>query len=114
MPELPDIDVYIEVLGHKLIDRCLEEVRLGNPFLLRSVESPLAELQSRRLVDVRRIGKRIALGFEGDVWAVLHLMVAGRLHWRDKAPSLGSRNALAAFDFENGSLLLTESGTTIR
>ena len=114
MPELPDIDVYIEVLGHKLIDRCLEEVRLGNPFLLRSVESPLAELQSRRLVDVRRIGKRIALGFEGDVWAVLHLMVAGRLHWRDKAPSLGSRNALAAFDFENGSLLLTESGTKKR
>jgi formamidopyrimidine-DNA glycosylase len=114
MPELPDIDVYIDVLVRKLQDKRLENIRLGNPFLLRSVEPPVSELRSRRLLDIRRIGKRIAFGFEGDIWAVLHLMIAGRLHWSDKAPSLGTRNALAAFDFENGSLLLTESGTKKR
>ena len=114
MPELPDIDVYIDVLGRKLLDRRLDDVRLGNPFLLRSVEPTPRALRSRRLRQIRRLGKRLAFGFDDQFWAVLHLMVAGRLHWKDRPPSLAAKNALAAFDFENGSLLLTESGTKKR
>lgn len=114
MPELPDIDVYIDVLGRKLTGRRLDAIRLGSPFLLRSVEPPPSELRHRRLRHVRRIGKRIALGFDQDLWAILHLMIAGRLHWKNKPPSVAAKNALAALDFENGSLLVTESGTKKR
>jgi formamidopyrimidine-DNA glycosylase len=114
MPELPDIDVYVDVLRHKLAGRELLEVRLGNPFLLRSVDPPLAKVCGQCFVDARRVGKRVAIGFANGLWLVLHLMIAGRLHWHTDWPSLASRNRLAAFDFDSGTLLLTEAGSKKR
>lgn len=114
MPELPDIDVYIASLESRIGGCTLEDVRIGNPFLLRSVEPPLADVVGRRVDKLRRIGKRIAIGLSGGPWLVIHLMVAGRLHWHEKAPALTGRNALAAFDFSSGSLVLTEAGTKKR
>ena len=114
MPELPDINLYVENLERCVGDSILEQVRLGNPFLLRSVEPPLADAFGRRVTSLRRIGKRIVIGLDGDLWLILHLMVAGRLKWHsDKAPVSG-RNQLAAFDFSTGSLQLTEAGTKKR
>jgi len=114
MPELPDIDVYVDVLNTKLRGQVLKEVRLSNPFLLRSVEPPLSATTGRTVDTVRRIGKRVAVGLSGDVWLVVHLMVAGRFQWRDTLPALGSKNRVAAFDFNHGSLLLTEAGSKRR
>lgn len=114
MPELPDIDVYVDVLNNKLRAHRLTAIRLGNPFLLRSVTPATDAACGQRVTDVRRIGKRVAIGFENDIWLVLHLMVAGRLRWERKAPALASKLRLAAFDFEHGSLLLTEAGTRKR
>ena len=114
MPELPDIDVYVDVLDRKLSGTTLEVIRFGNPFLLRSVEPTPANVCGRRIVALQRIGKRIAFGFDNGHWLVLHLMIAGRLHWRPDRPSIAGKNALAAFDFEHGSLLLTEAGTKKR
>jgi formamidopyrimidine-DNA glycosylase len=94
--------------------RTLERVRLGNPFLLRTLEPPLKSAEGRVVCGLRRIGKRIAMGVEGDVWLVLHLMIAGRLHWRPTQPKLGGRQNLAAFDFTHGSLTLTEAGSQRR
>ena len=94
--------------------RTLERVRLGNPFLLRTLEPPLESAEGRVVCGLRRIGKRIAMGVEGDVWLVLHLMIAGRLHWRPPRPKLGGRQNLAAFDFAHGSLTLTEAGSQRR
>ena len=114
MPELPDIDVYVDVLGDRLRGKRLETIRFGSPFLLRSV-SPEPEVAYGSCVKgLRRIGKRIAIGLDNGAWLVLHLMVAGRLQWREKRPPVTARNALAAFDFEHGSLLLTEAGTRKR
>ena len=114
MPELPDIAAYLEALEPRVMDRTLERVRLGNPFLLRTLEPPLASAEGRVVCGLRRIGKRIAMGVEGDVWLVLHLMIAGRLHWRPTQPKLGGRQNLAAFDFTHGSLTLTEAGSQRR
>ena len=114
MPELPDIDVYVDVLGNRLRGKRLNTIRFGNPFLLRSVEPPPDAIDGSRVTELRRIGKRVAFGFDSDIWLVLHLMVAGRLHWRDEPPPVAAKNALAAFDFEHGSLLLTEAGTKKR
>ncbi len=114
MPELPDVDVYVDVLCRKLAGQTLEAIRLGNPFVLRSVEPAVDAAVGERVSDVRRIGKRIAIGLENDVWLVIHLMIAGRLHWQDTAPSIAARNRVAAFDFGAGSLLLTEAGTKKR
>lgn len=114
MPELPDIDVYVDVLNSKLCSHRLTAMRLGNPFLLRSVTPATDEACGQRVTEVRRIGKRVAIGFENDIWLVLHLMVAGRLQWKRQAPALASKLRLAAFDFEHGSLLLTEAGTRKR
>ncbi|HXM45581.1 MAG TPA: DNA-formamidopyrimidine glycosylase family protein [Bryobacteraceae bacterium] len=114
MPELPDIAAYIEALEPRVMGRTLERVRLGNPFLLRTLEPPLASAEGRVVSGVRRVGKRIAIGVEGDVWLVLHLMIAGRLHWRPPHPKLGGRQNLAAFDFAHGSLTLTEAGSQRR
>lgn len=114
MPELPDIDVYVDVLRRKLAGRLLCEVRLGSPFLLRSVTPPLADAEGQHVAGVRRVGKRIAIGVGNGLWLVLHLMIAGRLHWHDKRPSLAAKNRLAAFDFDGGSLLLTEAGSKKR
>lgn len=114
MPELPDISAYIFALEKRVLGQKLEHVRVGSPFLLRSVEPPLPEVDGRKVEQLRRIGKRIAFGLEGDLWLVLHLMIAGRLHWKKRDVKLGGRQNLAAFDFPNGSLLLTEAGSKRR
>jgi formamidopyrimidine-DNA glycosylase len=114
MPELPDIAIYIEALQERILGQPLEDARLANPFLLRTVEPPIASLIGRTVTGFRRIGKRIAIGFEGDLWLVFHLMIAGRLHWRERGVKLGGKIALAAFDFPNGTLQLTEAGSKRR
>ena len=114
MPELPDIDVYVDVLGKKLSGRRLGTIRFGSPFLLRSVEPRPECIYGASVAGLRRVGKRIAIGFDTDDWLVLHLMVAGRLQWRAEPPPVAAKNALASFDFEHGSLLLTEAGTKKR
>jgi formamidopyrimidine-DNA glycosylase len=114
VPELPDIAAYLEALEPRVIGRTLERVRLGNPFLLRTLDPPPASAEGRMVCGLRRVGKRIAIGVEGDIWLVLHLMIAGRLHWRPPHPKLGGRQNLAAFDFAHGSLTLTEAGTQRR
>ncbi len=114
MPELPDIEVYVEAIAARAVGEPLVRVRLGSPFLLRSADVPLAEAEGRRVVAVRRLGKRIVLTLEGDLFLALHLMIAGRLHWKEKGAKLPGRTGLAAFDFERGSLVLTEAGTKRR
>jgi formamidopyrimidine-DNA glycosylase len=128
MPELPDIAAYITALETRILGQTLERVRLGSIFLLRSVDPPLSAVEGKRVCKLRRIGKRIAIGVDGVppqrdtpvaeepdyVWLVLHLMIAGRLHWKSAGAKLAGRNALAAFDFQNGSLLLTEAGSKRR
>jgi formamidopyrimidine-DNA glycosylase len=114
MPELPDITAYIGALEQRIIGQRLERVRLASPFLLRTVDPSLESVDGRVVQVLRRIGKRIAIGVEGDVWLVIHLMIAGRLHWRPANAKLGGRQALAAFDFANGALILTEAGSKRR
>jgi formamidopyrimidine-DNA glycosylase len=114
MPELPDIAAYISALEPRVLGQKLELVRVASAFLLRTVQPPLISAEGRSVRELRRIGKRIAIGMEGDLWLVLHLMIAGRLHWRPRGAKLAGRNSLAAFDFSNGSLVLTEAGTKRR
>jgi formamidopyrimidine-DNA glycosylase len=114
VPELPDIVVYIEALEKRILGQTLERVRLASPFLLRTVDPPLRAVEGKTVRELRRIGKRIAIGVEGDVWLVLHLMIAGRLHWRDRGVKVSRPRGLAAFDFPNGSLLFTEAGSKKR
>lgn len=114
MPELPDIAAYISALETRILGQSLERVRIASPFLLRTVEPSIQNLQDRPVRELRRIGKRIAIGVEGDLWLALHLMIAGRLHWRPPGARLAGRNSLAAFDFTNGSLVLTEAGSKRR
>ncbi len=114
MPELPDIENYIDALQKRVVGQRLERVRIGNPFLLRTADPPLSQFEGHSVRELRRVGKRIAMGFDGDLWLVLHLMIAGRLHWRDAGAPLSGRTSLAAFDFPNGSLVLTEAGSKHR
>jgi formamidopyrimidine-DNA glycosylase len=114
MPELPDIAAYIVALEPRIVAQPIEQARLANPFLLRTAQPPIASVEGRAVRELRRIGKRIAIGVEGDLWLVLHLMIAGRLHWRPPKAKLAGRQSLAAFDFPNGSLVLTEAGTKHR
>jgi formamidopyrimidine-DNA glycosylase len=114
MPELPDITLYLEALEARILNRPLEGVRLVSPFLLRTVEPPLKATQGKRVRALRRVGKRIAIGLEDELWLVLHLMIAGRLHWKKPGAGLAGRQALAAFDFPNGTLTLTEAGAKKR
>jgi formamidopyrimidine-DNA glycosylase len=114
MPELPDITVYVEALRQRILGAKLESTRITHPFLLRTFEPPLTALQGRRVVDLRRVGKRVAVGFEGDQWLVLHLMIAGRLHWFAAGARKTGRAALAYFVFDTGTLTLTEAGTRRR
>jgi len=111
VPELPDVVVYIEALTARILNHPLERVRLANPFLLRSVDPPLAALEGCRVTAVNRLGKRLVLAFEGELFAVLHLTIAGRLRWRDRGAPVPGKVGLAAFDFSNGTLLLTEAGS---
>jgi formamidopyrimidine-DNA glycosylase len=114
MPELPDVELYVERLAPLIVGEALERVRLASPFLLRSVEPPLAAAAGRRVASVSRLGKRIVLELEGDLFLVLHLMVAGRLRWRPAGAAIPGRNGLAAFDFTGGTLLLTEASSKKR
>ena len=129
MPELPDITAYINALEARVVGQTLERVRLGSVFLLRSVDPPLSAAEGKTVRELRRIGKRIAIGVDHDIppqqqravagdpgyiWLVLHLMIAGRLHWKNAGAKLAGRNAIAAFDFPNGTLVLTEAGSKRR
>ena len=129
MPELPDIAAYITALESRILNQPLERVRIASVFLLRTVDPPLASVEGRIVRAIRRVGKRIAIGVESELppqrstpvvenpemlWLVLHLMIAGRLHWKAPQAKLAGRNALASFDFPNGSLVLTEAGSKRR
>jgi formamidopyrimidine-DNA glycosylase len=114
MPELPDITIYLEALEQRILGQELAGVRIGSPFILRTFDPPLETVNGKSVRELRRIGKRIAIGLEGDLWLVLHLMIAGRLHWKSRGARLAGKNNLAAFDFPNGTLSLTEAGSKRR
>lgn len=114
MPELPDVAAYIAALDPRIVGKPLERVRLNGISLLRTATPPISTAEGRTVCKLRRIGKRIAVGLDGDLWLVLHLMIAGRLHWRPRGAKLGGRSKLAAFDFPDGTLTLTEAGSKRR
>ena len=114
MPELPDITAYIAALESRILGQPLEHVRLASVFVLRTVDPPLSSVEGKTVRALRRIGKRIAIGVDADLWLVIHLMIAGRLHWKPSSTKLAGRNALLALDFPNGSLVLTEAGSKRR
>lgn len=114
MPELPDVAAYISALELRVLGKQLEHVRIASAFLLRTAQPPIADAEGHVVRGIRRVGKRIAFGLDNDLWLVLHLMIAGRLHWKVKGTKLAGRNTLAAFDFPDGSLILTEAGSKRR
>ncbi len=114
MPELPDIVAYIEALDKRIVGQKLDALRIASPFLLRTAVPPLQVAEGKTVVQLRRIGKRICIGLEGDLWLVLHLMIAGRLHWKERGAKLARPRGLAAFDFPQGTLLWTEAGSQKR
>jgi len=114
MPELPDINAYLCALDARIVGQTLERVRLANAFVLRTAQPSITDVQGYAVRELRRIGKRVAIGLHNDLWVVIHLMIAGRLHWRAPGAKLSGRNSLAAFDFSEGSLVLTEAGTRRR
>jgi formamidopyrimidine-DNA glycosylase len=114
MPELPDIVVYIEALERRILGRVLEQVVIAGPFLLRTAKPPMEETQGRKVTGLRRVGKRIAIGLDNDLWLVFHLMIAGRLHWVERRVKPDGRRMLAALYFDSGTLTLTEAGTQKR
>jgi formamidopyrimidine-DNA glycosylase len=114
MPELPDIALYIEALGKRILGKRLDQVRIASPFLLRTATPPVGDAEGKTVVQLRRLGKRICIGLDNDIWLVLHLMIAGRLHWRKLGVKVSPPRGLAAFDFSNGTLLWTEAGSKKR
>ncbi len=114
MPELPDIVNYRDALRERILGHTLLAVRLKTPFLLRTVEPTLASCHGHRVAEVQRIGKRLAIGLDHEAWLVVHLMIAGRLHWKPAGATIGAKSSLAAFDFDTGTLLLTEAGSKRR
>jgi formamidopyrimidine-DNA glycosylase len=114
VPELPDIVVYIEALEKRIPDSTLQRVRIASPFLLRTAVPPLSRVEGKKIIELRRLGKRICFGLEEDLWLVLHLMIAGRLHWYNEKARAARGRSLAVFEFSNGSLTLTEAGTQKR
>lgn len=114
MPELPDVTVYLDSLQRRIVGQVLERALLKNPFLLRTADPPLQSCEGRKVIELRRVGKRIAIGLEGDRWLLIHLMIAGRLHWYDKGHAGRIRPPLLQLEFPNGTLTLTEAGTKRR
>jgi formamidopyrimidine-DNA glycosylase len=114
MPELPDITIYLEALERRTLSHLLNRVRIAGPFLLRTAHPPADSVQGHRVTALRRVGKRVAIGFDNDLWLVFHLMIAGRLHWKTKPVIPDGRRTLAGFEFDNGTLTLTEAGTQKR
>jgi len=114
MPELPDVLIYIEALERRIVGQTLQRVRLANPFVLRTVEPSIADVSGRKVIAVRRAGKRIILALDGDLFIVIHLMIAGRFRWLAAGAKIPGKLGLAAFDFENGTLVLTEAGSKRR
>jgi formamidopyrimidine-DNA glycosylase len=114
MPELPDIAAYLTALQSRILGQPLQKVRLHSVFVLRTADPPVVETEGKAVRELRRVGKRIAIGVDGDLWLVIHLMIAGRLHWRPPLAKLGGRQALFALDFPNGTLILTEAGSKRR
>ncbi len=114
MPELPDITAYISAMQPRVVGQTIQGIRIVSPFLLRTAQPPISAAEGKQVLAIERVGKRIAIGVEGDFWLVIHLMIAGRLHWRPPSAKVGGRNNLAAFDFQNGSLVLTEAGSKRR
>ena len=110
VPELPDITVYLDALASRVLQQPLERLRIGNPFIVRSIEPPVSAVEGRRVIALRRLGKRIVFAMEGDLFVVLHLMIAGRLRWRDRGAAIPGKVGLAAFDFPTGTAILTEQG----
>ena len=111
MPELPDIALYLDALAPRVLQQPLERLRIANPFLVRTPEPPISVAEGRTVVALRRVGKRIVFGLDGDLFLVLHLMIAGRLRWRDRGAAIPGKVGLAAFDFPTGSAILTEAGS---
>ncbi|MEO1575667.1 MAG: DNA-formamidopyrimidine glycosylase family protein, partial [Pseudomonadota bacterium] len=116
MPELPDICVYIDAIESRIADKPLQRIQVLSPFFLRTAEPPVSDVEGQRVTTLRRLGKRVAIGFENDLWLVIHLMIAGRFQWRDgpPAPRKPNRNTLAVLNFEHGALILTEAGSKKR
>ena len=114
MPEFPDIVVYLEALEKRILNHTLERVQIGSPFLLRTATPPISNIEGKKVVELRRLGKRICIGVEDELWLVLHLMIAGRLQWKTRGAKLPGRIGLAAFDFPSGTLVLTEAGSKRR
>jgi formamidopyrimidine-DNA glycosylase len=114
VPELPDIVVYLEALDKRILGQRLDRVRIASPFLLRTVTPPISSVEGKRVRELRRLGKRICIGLEDDLWLVLHLMIAGRLHWKKRGAKISPPRGLAAFDFPTGTLLWTEAGSKKR
>ncbi len=114
MPELPDITLYIEALRSRILGQPLERIQISHPFLLRTADPPIAAVENEKVEELRSVGKRIAIGLEDDLWLVIHLMIAGRLHWKKAGAALRSKTELAGFYFPSGTLVLTEAGTTKR
>ena len=114
MPELPDITVYVEAIARRILGQPVTEIKLGTPFLLRTVDPPLTDLIDKRVVDVGRLGKRVVIGLEDELFIVIHMMIAGRLHWKPRGGKGAKKSDLAAFEFPNGTLTLTEAGTKRR
>src|SRR5262245_59361190 len=114
MPELPDVVAYLAALELRVVGKRLERIRLKSPFLLRSIDPPVSEAEGHRVVGLRRLGKRIAFELDNNIYIVIHLMISGRLHWKAAGAKLAGRSALAAFDFETGTLTLTEASSKKR
>src|SRR2546421_6722553 len=114
MPERPDVPAYVEALGERVVGARLERLRLATPFVLRSVDPPLSDVVGRVVSGVRRLGKRIVLALEGERFVVMHLMIAGRLHWKEAGARPTAKIGVAALDFSTGTLIMTEAGTKKR
>ena len=114
MPELPDLTIYIEALEARLLDKQITQIRRTSPFFVRTVEPPLTEAHGRRVIELRRIGKRIAIGLEDEFWIVIHLMIAGRFQWKSPDAPIPKRIGLATIDSEDGTLIITEAGSKKR